>query len=184
MDGYAYAHLVLVLDVSGSMVGKGKLAVLKQAMRQLLGILRPEDRVSVVAYADRAEVVLEAVSAKEAEHINQTIDMLQPGGGTNADLGLALAYRLAKRHWVAEFNNRIVLATDGEFPLADDTQALVERGVADQVRLSVFSFGGEQARLPKLRRLAQAGGGHYEVIDNRNAHQRLVREAKARKLDK
>jgi Mg-chelatase subunit ChlD len=182
MDGYAFAHLVLVLDVSGSMVGKGKLAVLKKAMRRLLAILRPEDRVSVVAYADRAEVVLEAVSAKEAEHINETIDMLQPGGGTNADQGLALAYRLAKRYWVAEFNNRIVLATDGEFPLADDTQALVERGVADQVRLTVFSFGGEQARLPKLKRLAQAGGGHYEVIDDRNAHHRLVREAKARKL--
>jgi Ca-activated chloride channel homolog len=168
-----------VLDVSGSMVGKGKLAVVKQAMRQLLGILRPEDRVSVVAYADKAQVVLEGVSGREADHIYQTIAQLQPGGGTNGEQGLELAYRVAKRYFVAENNNRIILATDGEFPLSEAVYQLVAQRASDPIRLTVFSFGG--ANLSNLKALAKEGQGNYENIDGQNALRKLVREAKARK---
>jgi|GEM_PF-6689596 len=181
MDGYAFNNLVFLLDVSGSMVGKGKLAVLKKAVRKLLAIMRPEDKVSVVAYADQADIVLEGISAKEADQINETIDQLQPDGGTNGERGLELAYRVARRQFVAEFNNRILLVTDGEFPIGEATYELAVQQVKNNIRLTVFSFGGENTRLPKLKQLAKQGGGNYEIVDGSNANLKLVKEAKARK---
>ncbi|MBU1125132.1 MAG: von Willebrand factor type A domain-containing protein, partial [Candidatus Omnitrophica bacterium] len=109
------SNLVFLIDVSGSMKDYNKLPLLKSAFRLLVQQLRPEDRVSIVVYAGASGVVIDSVSGDQEEIIMQAIENLQAGGSTAGAAGIVQAYEIAKKNLRQDGNNRVILATDGDF---------------------------------------------------------------------
>jgi len=161
-------NLVFLLDVSGSMNNPDKLPLLKSAMRLLVDQLRPEDRVSMVVYAGAAGVVLEP-TADKAE-ILEAIKRLSAGGSTAGGAGIELAYKLAKQEFMEEGNNRVILATDGDFNVGMSSDGDLVRLIEDKrktgIYLTVLGFGTGNYKDSKMEKLADKGNGNYAYIDD------------------
>lgn len=175
------SNLVFLLDVSGSMNSPNKLPLLKSAFRLLVNELRPEDRVSIVVYAGAAGVVLEPTAGNKKEEILQAIDRLNAGGSTAGGEGLRLAYKLASENFMAEGNNRIILATDGDFNIGVSSNAemerLIEKKRDEGVFITVLGFGMGNYKDDKMEIIADKGNGNYAYIDNiQEARKVLVSE--------
>jgi len=178
------ANLVFLIDVSGSMDEPAKLPLLKSAFRLLVGKLRPTDTVSIVVYAGNSGVVLEPTKVAEKQKILQAIDNLQPGGSTAGAAGIETAYDLAKRAFVKDGVNRVMLATDGDFnvgPASDDElKSLIEKERKSGIFLSVLGFGTGNYNDSLMQTLAQNGNGTAAYIDTLGEAQKtLVQEATA-----
>ncbi|MDP2118401.1 MAG: VWA domain-containing protein [Hoeflea sp.] len=178
------ANLVFLIDVSGSMQEDDKLPLLKSAFRLLVNTLDPEDTVSIVTYAGEAGTVLEPTPVSDRRKILDAMDTLQPGGSTAGAAGLAEAYRLAERGFVAGGVNRVMLATDGDFNVgqSDDRSltAMIEQKRESGVFLSVFGFGQGNYNDQLMQAIAQNGNGIAAYIDTlAEAEKTLVQEASA-----
>lgn len=181
LKGFAANNLVLLLDVSSSMDSPYKMPLLKQSIKSLLQLLRPEDQVSVVVYSGKAKVALKPTSGDKADEIARVIDALKSDGDTDGNEGIRLAYKLANKNYIRAGNNRIVLATDGEFDISNEVHALVDGNTRQDVYLTVFTFGRKEVNGRNLRRIATAGKGNYVHITPENANRQLVLEAQAKK---
>ena len=181
MQGFAHNNLMLLLDVSGSMADKNKLPLLKSSLKYLVSIMRPEDDVSIVIYAGDATVALEPTSASKQEQINAVINKLYSRGKTNIKAGFKLAYKWMRKNFKKKGNNRIILATDGSFPVSKYIYKLVEKQAKQNINLSVFSFGNNQKH-ENLQKLVEKGKGNYEHIDTNNARYKLIKEAQSKSL--
>ena len=170
MDNLPPSNLVFLLDVSGSMNAPNKLPLLKSAFKMLIDKLRPEDKVAMVVYAGAAGEVLPSTSAKEKEKILDALDNLSAGGSTAGGAGINLAYKIAKQNFIKEGNNRVILATDGDFNVgASSNQAmedLIEEKRGDGIFLTVLGFGMGNYKDSKMEILADKGNGNYAYIDN------------------
>jgi Mg-chelatase subunit ChlD len=180
MDGYATNNMVLLLDVSGSMNTPEKLPLLKETLLSLLGIMREEDQISVIAFSKKANVLLKPVSFKNEQKIRQAIEKLESSGKTDANAGLKAAYKIADGNYIRGGNNRIILATDGEFPVSEATLKLVKGWAEQDIFLTIFNFG-KNTSAKVLENLALLGHGNYEYISTENARLKLLREAKSKK---
>lgn len=180
LAGFAPNNMVLLLDVSSSMRSPDKLPLLKQSIKALLTLLRPADQVSIVVYSGKARVALKPTSGANVGEIIRVVDELQSDGDTDGNKGIRLAYKLANKHYLPAGNNRIVLATDGEFDINDDVQASVAENAQRPIFLTVFTFGKTEVNGPNLRRIAGSGQGNYVHITPANASQQLVLEAQAK----
>lgn len=164
------SNLVFLIDVSGSMMDQNKLPLLKQAFKLLVDQLRPEDKLSIVAYAGAAGVVLPPTSGSNKTAIREAIEQLQAGGSTAGGEGIQLAYKLAKEHFLPEGNNRVILATDGDFNVGisseGELQRLIEEKRKDGVFLSIMGFGMGNYKDSHIETLADKGNGNYAYIDN------------------
>ncbi|WP_017661254.1 vWA domain-containing protein [Baaleninema simplex] len=164
------SNLVFLLDVSGSMNAPNKLPLLKSAFRLLVNELDADDTVSIVVYAGAAGVVLEPTSGDEKDVILDAIAQLQAGGSTAGSEGIQLAYELAREQFVEEGNNRVVLATDGDFNVGVSSEAelirLIEDRRDDDIFLTVLGFGTGNLQDAKMEQLANHGNGNYAYIDN------------------
>ncbi len=183
MDGYAFNHLVLLLDVSSSMNSVDKLPLLKKSFKRLLKILRKEDKVTVVVYSGTAKLVLKATSCSEKEKIINVLNNLKSRGSTNFTNGLMLAFSTALKNFVSDGNNRIILATDGEFKIDRGLFKQAKDYSKKDIHLSIFHFGSKQNN-NKLMKLAATGKGNYEFIDKSNVALKLIKEAKAVEIKK
>ena len=181
MEGYATNNLVFLLDVSGSMNAGQKLPLLKKSMLLLLNMLRPEDHVSLVVYSGNAKVALPPTSAQEKDKIRKVIENLKSKGETDGNAGLKLAYKVANGNYIRGGNNRIVLATDGEFPISEETLNVVSKFAGEDIFISVFNFGSSSTSAKSLEKLSALGKGNYESITRSNADMKLIREAKAKR---
>jgi Ca-activated chloride channel homolog len=163
-------NLVFLLDVSGSMTPANKLPLLKQAMRMLVSELRPQDRVAIVVYAGSAGLVLESTPGSQKERILDAIERLEAGGSTAGGAGIRLAYDVAQRNHVAGGNNRIILATDGDFNIGVSSDAemvrLIEAKREQGTFLTVLGFGMGNLKDSKLEKIADHGNGNYAYIDD------------------
>jgi len=163
-------NLVFLIDVSGSMMDAAKLPLLKSGLRLLVDQLRPEDKVSLVVYAGAAGVVLPATSGNNKEKINDAIEQLQAGGSTAGGEGILLAYKTAKENFITNGNNRIILATDGDFNVGVSNDGelvrLIEKKREEGVFLTVLGFGSGNYKDSKMEQLADKGNGNYAYIDN------------------
>lgn len=163
-------NLVFLVDVSGSMDQPDKLPLLKRAFRMMLPQLRAEDRVSVVVYAGAAGVVLEPVSGRHNDEIMEALENLQAGGSTAGGEGIQLAYKLAEENFIKKGNNRIILATDGDFNVGVSSERELEELITEKrekgVYLSVLGFGEGNLKDNKMELLADKGNGNYYYIDN------------------
>lgn len=179
MDGYAENNLVLLLDVSGSMNEKNKLPLLQESFSRLLTIMRPEDKVAVVVYSGKAEEVLSSLSCRYADSIRNVLESLRPAGKTDIDKGISVAYRTAYNGFIPKGNNRIILATDGQFDIKRKTLKKIEKGSSDNVFLSVFSFSTSTGKQEKLEQIATTGKGVFYKILPSNINRTLVKEVQA-----
>lgn len=164
------SNLVFLLDVSGSMNEPDKLPLLKSAFNMLVNQLDEDDKVSIVVYAGAAGVVLEPTSGDNKDKIIDAIESLQAGGSTAGGEGIELAYKIARENYIEKGNNRIILATDGDFNvgLSSDGELtrLIEKNRDDGVFLSVLGFGTGNLKDSKAELLADKGNGNYAYIDN------------------
>lgn len=181
MEGYATNNLVLLLDVSGSMNSPEKLPILKESVIQLLEMMREEDQISIVVFSGKPRILLKAVSFQEKERITKAIRQLQPSGNTDANAGIRLAYRVADENYVRGGNNRIILATDGEFGINDESRRLISKFAGQDILLSVFNFGKAKSTTENLKTVAALGNGSYQFISRDNVEINLIREVKARR---
>ena len=164
------SNLVFLFDVSGSMNDPDKLPLLKSAFRLLVNELRPEDRVSIVVYAGAAGLVLPSTSGAEKETILAALDNLEAGGSTAGGEGIELAYQEAADNFLDNGNNRIILATDGDFNVGMSSDAelirLIEQKREQDIFLTVLGFGTGNLKDAKMEQLANNGNGNYAYIDN------------------
>lgn len=181
MEGYAINHMVLLLDVSGSMEAPEKLPLLKESVLGLITMMRPEDKVSIITFSGKPKTLLASTSFKDEAKIRKAVEALRPSGKTDGDAALKLAYDVADDNYLRGGNNRILLATDGEFPLEENTVGLIEKFSGQDIFLSIFNFGKSPHAAQKLSRLAATGRGNYAPITKQNIEQRLIREAKSKK---
>ncbi|MBU2938749.1 von Willebrand factor type A domain-containing protein [Lacinutrix sp. C3R15] len=171
------SNLTFLIDVSGSMRAQNKLPLLKSAFKLLVNQLREQDRVSIVVYAGAAGVVLEPTSGKDKEKILTALNKLQSGGATAGGEGIELAYALAQKNFKKNGNNRVILATDGDFNVGassdKDMQTLIEEKRKSGVFLSVLGFGYGNYKDSKLETLADKGNGNHAFIDTMQEAQKV-----------
>ncbi|HTE31414.1 MAG TPA: von Willebrand factor type A domain-containing protein [Chryseolinea sp.] len=164
------SNLVFLIDVSGSMDQDNKLPLLKASLRMLVEQLRDEDHVAIVVYAGAAGLVLEPTAGDDKKKIIDALDRLQAGGSTAGGAGITLAYAVAKEHFKANGNNRIILATDGDFNIGESSNAGMERLIEDKrkdgIFLTVLGLGMGNYKDSKMETLADKGNGNYAYIDN------------------
>lgn len=164
------SNLVFLIDVSGSMNEHNKLPLLKTSFKILLEKLRPQDKVALVTYAGSAGVVLESTSAKNKEKILTALENLSAGGSTAGGEGIELAYKLAQENLVKNGNNRVILATDGDFNVGisdnSELQKLIEQKRQSGIFLTCLGFGMGNYKDNRLEMLADKGNGNYAYIDN------------------
>jgi Ca-activated chloride channel family protein len=175
------SNLVFLIDVSGSMSDPNKLPLLKSAFNLLVNELRAQDRVAIVVYAGAAGLVLESTPGNRKEAILAAIDNLEAGGSTAGGAGLKLAYKEAEKNFIKGGNNRIILATDGDFNVGESSNGGMERLVEEKRELGVFitvlGFGMGNIKDDKMELIADKGNGNYSYIDNlQEARKVLVRE--------
>lgn len=164
------SNFVFLIDVSGSMDEPNKLPLLKSSFKVLLDQLRPTDKVGIVVYAGSAGMVLPPTSAKEKGKIIEALDKLQAGGSTAGGQGIELAYKLAQENFIKNGNNRVIIATDGDFNVGvsstGDLQTLVEEKRKSGVFLTCLGFGMGNFKDNRMETLANKGNGNYAYIDN------------------
>ena len=169
MDELPPSNLTFLLDVSGSMGRPNKLPLVKQSIEYLVERLRPEDRVSLVVYAGAAGVVLEPTLVAEKQKILDALTRLKSGGSTAGGAGIRLAYELAREYFIEDGNNRVILATDGDFNVGvnnvDELETLITEEKESGVFLTTLGFGMGNLKDNKLERLADKGNGMYAYID-------------------
>ncbi|MGK0385597.1 MAG: Ca-activated chloride channel family protein [Patiriisocius sp.] len=163
------SNLVFLLDVSGSMHGANRLPLLKSAMHVLVDQLREEDKVSIVVYAGAAGLVLPPTSGSNKEAILGAINRLSAGGSTAGGSGIELAYKIAQENFIEHGNNRVILATDGDFNVGASNNRSMEDLIEDKRKSGVFltclGFGMGNYRDSKMETLANKGNGNHAYID-------------------
>lgn len=170
MDNLPPSNIVFLLDVSGSMGDANKLPLLKKSLKLLVNELRSEDRVAIVVYAGAAGEVLPPTPGNEKRKIIKALDHLNAGGSTAGGAGIELAYKLAQENFIEGGNNRIILATDGDFNVGASSdkkmEALIERQRDTGVFLTVLGYGMGNYKDSKMEILADKGNGNHAYIDN------------------
>ncbi|MEQ8361290.1 MAG: von Willebrand factor type A domain-containing protein [Cyclobacteriaceae bacterium] len=164
------SNLVFLIDVSGSMSSANKLPLLKASFKLLVNQLRAQDRVAIVVYAGAAGLVLPSTSGACKEEIIEALDNLQAGGSTAGGAGIELAYKVAKENFKDGGNNRVIIATDGDFNVGSSSNASMERLIeekrGDGVFLTALGYGMGNYKDSKMEILADKGNGNYAYIDN------------------
>ncbi len=163
-------NLVFLLDVSGSMDMPDKLPLLKQSIGLLALHLRPGDRIAIVVYAGAAGLVLPATQGDDKTSILKALGSLEAGGTTAGGAGILLAYETAKQSFITGGNNRVILATDGDFNVGASSDAelvrLIEEKRDQGIYLTVLGFGTGNYKDAKMEKLADKGNGNYAYIDS------------------
>lgn len=164
------SNIVLLIDVSGSMSSSNKLGLLKKSFKLMVDQFSSRDRVAIVTYAGEDKVVLRSTAGNEQENIKKAIDRLDAGGGTAGAKGIITAYEIATENFIKGGNNRIILATDGDFNIGPSSQdelvELIEEKRETGVFLTVVGAGTGNYNEGGMEQLANNGNGTYEYIDD------------------
>lgn len=180
-ENLSASNLVFLVDVSGSMYGPDRLGLVKSSLKLLINNLREEDRVAIVVYAGEAGVVLPSTSGSNKQKIREALDELTAGGSTAGGAGIQLAYDIARKNYIREGNNRVILCTDGDFNVgvssSEGLERLVEKERKSGVFLTVLGYGMGNYKDNKMQVLAEKGNGNHAYIDNiQEANKTLVHE--------
>jgi Ca-activated chloride channel homolog len=155
-----------------------RLPLLKSAFRLLVNNLRPKDSVAIVVYGGITGIMLNTTSGAEKEKILTAIDELTPGGSTPGESGINLAYRIAKRHFIVGGNNRVILATDGDFNVGlrteEELDELISRNSESGIYLTCLGVGMGNYKDSKIQTLARKGNGNFSYIDNFNEAEKVL----------
>jgi len=177
-DSLPSSNLVFLIDVSGSMDEPNKLPLVQESLKLLTEQLREKDNVAIVVYAGNAGLVLPSTNGSEKEKIEQSIDALSAGGSTAGGEGIQLAYKIAEENMKPHGNNRVILATDGDFNVGassdDELVELIEKERQTGIYLSVLGFGMGNYKDNKMQQLADKGNGNHNYIDNLNEAKKVL----------
>lgn len=172
------SNIVFLIDVSGSMMEENKLPLVQASMKLLVDQLREQDKVSLVAYAGNAGLVLPATSGASKATIKDAIDRLEAGGSTAGGAGIQLAYKIAKENFMKGGNNRVILCTDGDFNVgasSDDALiSMIEEERKSGVFLTVLGYGMGNYKDNKMEKLADKGNGNHAYIDGMNEARKVL----------
>jgi Ca-activated chloride channel family protein len=164
------SNLVFLIDVSGSMEPENKLPLLKKAFLLLADQLDDDDQIAIVTYSCHADVVLNPSFGSEKEKIKEAIRSLRAGGSTAGHAGIQLAYRIAEANFIARGNNRVILATDGDFNVGvsstPELVEMIENKRKSGIYLTVLGFGIGNYKDDRLEQIADRGNGNHAYIDN------------------
>ncbi len=175
------ATLVFLIDASGSMDMPNRLPLVKAAFQMLVKNLRPTDTVSIVIYGGAVAVWMQPTSGAEKQKIIQSIEELTASGDTPGESAIRLAYMVAKRSFIKNGNNRVILATDGDFNVGETSEEALEDLITKQrqtgVYLTCLGVGMGNFKDSKLETLAKRGNGNYAYLDDiKEAEKVLVKE--------
>lgn len=170
MENLPASNLVFLIDVSGSMSDQNKLPLLKSSLKLLVKQLRPQDRVAIVTYANYTNELLASTSCDDKEKIMNAVESLQASGGTAGGDGIQRAYTVAEKNFIKNGNNRIILATDGDFNIGvsspEGLEKLIENKRSTGIYLTVLGFGMGNYKDNRVQTLAEKGNGNHAYIDN------------------
>lgn len=179
-DELPASNFVFLIDVSGSMDTQNKLPLLKESMKILVKQMRAKDRIAIVVYAGAAGTVLPSTSGSEKDKIIAALDNLSAGGSTAGGEGIELAYKTAQENFIKGGNNRVILATDGDFNVGassnTDMQTLIEEKRKSGVFLTCLGYGMGNYKDSKMEILADRGNGNYAYIDNMQEADRFLQK--------
>ncbi len=177
-DNLPASNLVFLIDVSGSMNAPNRLPLLVSSFKLLTDQLRAKDKVAIVVYAGNSGLVLPSTAGDAKATIKEALNKLQAGGSTAGGEGIQLAYKVASAHFIKGGNNRIILATDGDFNVGAssdaDMQNLIEEKRKSGIFLTVLGYGMGNYKDSKMEILANKGNGNYAYIDNINEARKVL----------
>ncbi len=170
LDSVPPSQFVFLIDVSGSMDMANRLPLIKSAFRLLVNNLREKDTISIVSYGGAVGVQLLPTSGKEKKKIMNAIDSLTAGGATPGESGIRIAYKLAKNNFIQGGNNRVILATDGDFNVGMKTESELDELISQQresgIYLTCFGVGMGNYKDSKIQTLAKKGNGNFSYFDS------------------
>lgn len=172
------SNLVFLIDISGSMDMPNRLPLLKSGFKLLVDNLRESDTVSIVVYGSTTGIMLQPTSGKEKEKIRKAIEDLYPGGSTPGESGILAAYRLAKNKFIVGGNNRVILATDGDFNVGQNSEDELEKMITQHqqsgIYLTCLGVGMGNYKDSKLEALSKKGNGNFAYIDNEKEAEKVL----------
>jgi len=174
------SNLVFLLDVSGSMESPNKLPLLRNSLMILLDELSQQDKVTIVVYAGAAGMVLPPTAAYKKDEIKAALNKLSAGGSTAGGAGIELAYKMAKKSFIKGGNNRVILATDGDFNVGTSSTGtlvdLITEKRKDDIYLTILGFGMGNYKDGRMEQISNAGNGNYFYIDNQKEANKVFKE--------
>jgi Ca-activated chloride channel family protein len=169
LDTLPPAHFTFLIDVSASMDTPNRLPLLQSAFRRLIDHLRDKDSVAIVTYGGITDILLNTISGREKDTIRKVIDSLVAGGATPGESGIKLAYSVARRHFIPGGNNRVILATDGDFNVGAKTEEELEEMIGREsergIYLTCLGVGMGNYKDSKIQSLAKRGNGNFAYLD-------------------
>ena len=167
---YTGNNIVFLIDVSGSMASTNKLNLIKAVFPKFLDALAPTDKISIVTYSNKIKILANGVYADEKEALKKVVNGLSATGGTAGADGLEKVYNVAKLNYIAGGNNRVIIASDGDFNIGrysqDELKELVENQLNSGIYLTTLGFGMGNYKDTTMETLAKYGNGGYAYIDN------------------
>ncbi|HKG67459.1 MAG TPA: von Willebrand factor type A domain-containing protein [Segetibacter sp.] len=186
LDKTPSANLVFLIDVSGSMDTDNRLPLLKSAFKLLVENLRSKDLVSIVTYGDNATVVLEPTHGDDKQKIIEAIEGLIPAGATAGTSAIRIAYKVARNNFIQNGNNRVILATDGDFNIGQTSEEDLENIISQErktgIYLTCLGVGIGNYKDSKLEALANKGNGNFAYLDNEKEAEKVLVEEFAQTL--
>jgi Ca-activated chloride channel family protein len=180
LDMIPPANLVFLIDVSGSMDLPNRLPLLKSAFSLMVNNLRPVDTVSIVVYGGMNGVWLTPTCGSEKKKILESISQLEAGGATPGEAGIRAAYRLAKSTFIKGGTNRVILATDGDFNVGQQSEEelnqLINGYRSSEIYLTCLGVGMGNYKDSKLEVLANRGKGNFAYLDNEKEAEKVLME--------
>lgn len=178
VDNLPPSNMVFLVDVSGSMDEPNKLPLVQESLNMLVDQLRENDRVAIVVYAGSAGLVLPSTNGMDKSKIKDAINNLRAGGSTAGGAGIELAYKIAAGNFIKNGNNRVILATDGDFNVGassdDELIRLIEEKRKTGIYLSVLGYGTGNYMDNKMQQLADKGNGNHSYVDNSNEAKKVL----------
>lgn len=180
LDKTPATNLVFLIDVSGSMDMPNRLPLVQSAFKLLVENLRMKDTVSIVTYGGNVAIALQPTSGNEKYTIIQAIERLTPNGSTPGESAIRVAYKLAKKTFIKGGNNRVILATDGDFNVGQTSEKDLEELVSSERKSGIFltclGVGMGNYKDSKLESLAKKGNGNFAYIDNEKEAEKVLVE--------
>jgi len=177
------SNLVFLVDVSGSMRNENKLPLVKKSLSHLVQRLDERDRVAIVTYAGQSRVALPSTTANNHETLNHALTRLVAGGSTQGSSGIRMAYEIARKHFLKEGNNRVILCTDGDFNVGvtnrSELTEIIKSEAESGIFLSIFCFGMGNYKDATLEELSNKGNGNYGYIDTEREARKVFVEGAA-----
>ena len=181
---YKPNNIIFLVDVSSSMKDSSKLPVMQKALYFLIDALRPNDKITVITYADSVKLLKDGISGNQKEELNDVVRKLKAKGLTKGNKAILYSLDVALKNYTQNGNNQILLATDGKFRFySEDQQKFISKQGDKTVLLSTIAFGNDKDALKNLKEIAQTGKGNFIHIKNKDrAKEQLLEEIKEHSL--